>query len=255
MKLAVFLTLAAAVAAITVGCGGSGTGGFVTTSSGIQYCDVRVGRGMPPLKGEVCVFHYAGWLQNGVKFDSSYDRNEPFEFTLGGGEVIQGWEELASTMRVGGKRRAYIPPELAYGSRGNPPLIPGNATLYFEMELLEIRTPNEVTTESGLKYANLYVGDGNLVQNGSNVLIHYSLWLSDGTKLESTYDTDSPISFVIGNGEVIKGLEEGLIGMRSGGRRKLTIPPSLAYGEQGNPQKNIPPNATLIYEVEVLGVH
>ncbi|MDI6828440.1 MAG: FKBP-type peptidyl-prolyl cis-trans isomerase [Armatimonadota bacterium] len=255
MRFAIFLLLAAIASMAIIGCGGSGSGGFIKTSSGIQYSDVRVGKGMTPLKGEVCKFHYAGWLTNGVKFDSSYDRNEPFEFTLGGGEVIQGWEELASTMRAGGKRRAYIPPELAYGSEGRPPLIPRNATLYFEMELLEIQTPGEVTTESGLKYADLYAGDGKLVESGDNVLIHYSLWLSDGTKLESTHDTDSPISFTIGNGEVIKGLEDGVVGMRSGGRRKLTVPPSLAYGEQGNPQKKIPPNATLIYEVEVLGVH
>ena len=113
------------------------------TSSGLQYEDTRAGDGASPAKGQTCVMHYTGWLwENGAKgkkFDSSLDRGTPFSFPLGQGRVIKGWDEGVATMKVGGKRTLLIPPDLGYGSRGAGGVIPANATLLFEVELLDVK--------------------------------------------------------------------------------------------------------------------
>ena len=110
-----------------------------TTASGLRYEDEVVGTGEQPKKGQGVIVHYTGTLTNGVKFDSSRDRNEPFEFVFGVGQVIKGWDEGLSTMKVGGKRKLYIPAELGYGSRGAGGVIPPNAELIFDVELLGVR--------------------------------------------------------------------------------------------------------------------
>lgn len=109
-----------------------------TTNSGLRYEDLIVGDGTLAQPGSTVSVHYTGWLQDGTKFDSSLDRNQPFSFQLGQGEVIRGWDEGVSGMKVGGKRRLIIPPDLAYGSQGAGGVIPPNATLIFEVELLGV---------------------------------------------------------------------------------------------------------------------
>jgi len=109
---------------------------MVTTPSGLKYQELVVGKGPAPKPGSHVMVHYTGWLTNGQKFDSSVDRNQPFTFTLGRGEVIKGWDEGVATMHVGGKRKLTIPPGLAYGKRGAGGVIPPDATLIFEVELL-----------------------------------------------------------------------------------------------------------------------
>ena len=108
----------------------------ITTASGLKYQDLLEGKGPSPKPGSHVMVHYTGWLTNGTKFDSSLDRNQPFAFTLGRGEVIKGWDEGVATMHVGGKRKLTIPPALGYGSRGAGGVIPPNATLIFDVELL-----------------------------------------------------------------------------------------------------------------------
>lgn len=112
---------------------------MVTTESGLQYVDLVVGTGRQAELGDTATVHYTGWLADGKKFDSSRERNEPFSFRVGAGQVIKGWDEGVSTMRVGGKRKLIIPPQLGYGSRGAGNVIPPNATLTFEVELLGLR--------------------------------------------------------------------------------------------------------------------
>lgn len=110
----------------------------VTTDSGLQYVDIVPGEGASPQKGQKVVVHYTGTLEDGTKFDSSRDRNSPFTFTIGVGQVIKGWDEGVASMKVGGRRQLIIPPDLGYGSRGAGRVIPPNATLIFDVELLRI---------------------------------------------------------------------------------------------------------------------
>lgn len=110
----------------------------ITTDSGLKYIELKEGTGATPKPGQTVVVHYTGTLEDGTKFDSSRDRNRPFSFKLGAGQVIKGWDEGISTMKVGEQRRLIIPPELGYGARGAGGVIPPNATLIFDVELLKI---------------------------------------------------------------------------------------------------------------------
>ncbi len=141
-----FILVQVLVALCTVATGGAeeqesgkGAGKMVTTESGLQYMDLVVGAGRQAELGDTATVHYTGWLADGKKFDSSLDRNEPFSFRVGAGQVIKGWDEGVGTMQVGGKRKLIIPPQLGYGARGAGNVIPPNATLTFEVELLGLR--------------------------------------------------------------------------------------------------------------------
>ena len=118
-------------------------GKAMTTASGLQIIDTKVGTGATPKTGQICVVHYTGWLyqdgQKGKKFDSSVDRNDPLQFPVGQRKVIAGWDEGVASMKVGGKRTLIIPPELGYGARGAGGVIPPNATLIFDVELLDVK--------------------------------------------------------------------------------------------------------------------
>ena len=144
------------VYAVLAGCGGqaedrgAATDGFsaslgvdttalTRTPSGLRYQELAKGEGKEAAAGKVVLVHYTGWLPNGEKFDSSRDRSEPFSFTLGAGQVIAGWDEGVAGMKVGGRRKLVIPPDLGYGTAGAPPDIPPGATLVFDVELVDVR--------------------------------------------------------------------------------------------------------------------
>lgn len=137
------LSIAATAAIVPVAAVAQTQGAKVTTLSGLQIIDGQVGTGASPKTGQTCVMHYTGWLyENGQKtkkFDSSVDRGQPFEFPIGTGRVIKGWDEGVATMKVGGKRTLIIPPDLGYGARGAGGVIPPNATLIFDVELLGVK--------------------------------------------------------------------------------------------------------------------
>ena len=140
---AVAVIAMSAVAIVPSTASAQAQGTTVTTPSGLKITDSKVGTGATPKAGQICVMHYTGWLyENGAKgkkFDSSVDRGQPFEFPLGQRRVIGGWDEGVATMKVGGKRTLIIPPELGYGARGAGGVIPPNATLIFDVELLDVK--------------------------------------------------------------------------------------------------------------------
>jgi FKBP-type peptidyl-prolyl cis-trans isomerase len=136
--LAILLAVPVAGAGQATKPGGAMDEKVVTTPSGLKYVDLVVGNGLEAQKGQTVVVHYTGWLTNGTKFDSSVDRGQPFSFALGAGRVIKGWDEGVAGMKVGGKRKLTIPPQLGYGERGAGNVIPPNAELIFEVQLLDI---------------------------------------------------------------------------------------------------------------------
>ena len=142
--LAVFIAVGGTIAAgLPTPAAAQAAGTTMTTPSGLKITDTQVGTGATPKTGQICVMHYTGWLHKdgakGQKFDSSLDRGQPFEFPIGKRQVIGGWDEGVASMKVGGKRTLIIPPELGYGARGAGGVIPPNATLIFDVELLDVK--------------------------------------------------------------------------------------------------------------------
>ena len=237
---------------------------LVKTASGLQYYDLTKGQGAEAAVNSNVSTHFTIWVKTDTGYDyiGSSKGQEPLDFVVGlGDSVFPGWEEGVTGMKVGGKRYLVIPPELGMGETGSSQ-IPGNATLVMEIELMDVIEPRVatkvdekdfITTESGLKYFDLKTGTGDSPQAGQSVVVHYTGWLEDGTQFDSSVDRDEPFSFVIGQGNVIPGWDEGVLSMKVGGKRQLVIPAELAYGETGSGGV-IPPNATLIFEVELLEI-
>ena len=261
-----FILSAALLLAAITACNAGG-GEPITTASGLQYTETKSGSGPQAQRGDLVSVHYRGRLDDGTEFDNSYDRGQPFQFVLGRGNVIAGWDEGIALMKEGGQATLVVPSSLAYGGHGAGGVIPPNATLTFDVELVAVQpgpegapvSPTAVdpaeftTTNSGLKFVDLVVGSGAVPQPGQTVTAHYTGWMLDGTKFDSSLDRGVPLSFPIGQGNVIAGWDEGLATMKVGGKRQLVIPPELAYGANGA-GGIIPPNATLIFEVELLDV-
>ncbi len=235
----------------------------IVTASGLRYIIREKGNGVKPEKGAKVDVHYTGSLTNDTVFDSSYKRNQPFSFTLGQGRVIKGWDEGVALLNEGDKATFIIPADLAYGSRatGN---IPANSTLIFQIELLKVVNPIKIepydvagkdtlTTASGLKYIIVKKGAAKnpLAKAGEIATVHYSGYFKDGVMFDSSVKRGQPIKFTLGQGQVIKGWDEGLQLMRSGDKFRLLIPYQLAYGEKGRGQ-SIPPKADLFFDVELV---
>ena len=224
------------------------------------------GAGATPIPTDKVMVHYTGWLEDGTMFDSSVARGEPITFGLN--RVISGWTEGVGYMHVGDKFKLRIPSELGYGERGGS-TIPPNSTLIFDVELLDInpvspyakvppmdQLPGEAVTgdisssDSGLQWYDIVEGDGEKPANSSSTVeVHYTGWLTDGTKFDSSVDREQTIEFPL-NG-VIAGWTEGVGSMKVGGKRKLIIPAALGYGERGAGGV-IPGGATLIFDVELI---
>ena len=230
--------------------------------------DLVVGSGSPVGVGDFLIMDYVGVsYSTGLQFDASWDRGSPFPFELGAGRVIQGWDQGIVGMSVGGRRSLTIPPELAYGENGSGSgSIGPNETLVFVVDLIASVPANlekpteELTSESTteLKTNDISEGSGAIVQPGNVVYIHYvGVSASTGEQFDSSWDRGRSefIGYISGTGNVIQGLDEGLLGMQVGGRRTVVIPPDLAYGENGAGDGLIAPNETLIFSVDLLGTH
>lgn len=246
----------------------------VKTPSTLEIIDHQIGNGAEAIAGAKVIVHYSGWLrdpqapmQHGKSFDSSLQRG-PFSFPLGAGRVIRGWDQGVLGMRVGGKRTLIIPSTLGYGARGaGNGVIPPDADLVFDVELLEVINPEIQPTEKviglpkkQLKKIDTKKGKGIVATAGKNVTVHYTGWLYDsktknqrGEKFDSSIGKET-FTFLLGAGQVIKGWDEGVDGMKIGGKRTLIIPAHLAYGERGAGNGKIPPNTDLVFDVELLKV-
>ena len=141
-----FVTNTGRAAEPTIAPSGSASAALTTTASGLQYTDFKVGDGASPQPGEIAIVHYTGFLEDGKKFESSRERGKPFGFKVGAGQVIKGWDEGVATMKVGGIRRLVVPPSLAYGEKGAGSVIPPNARLTFDIELIDVRKPPPAVT-------------------------------------------------------------------------------------------------------------
>jgi peptidylprolyl isomerase len=215
---------------------------LTTTASGLKYVDLVVGTGASPAVTDIVTVNYTGTLDNGTVFDASRQHGGPVSFPLN--KVIKGWTEGVSSMKIGGTRKLVIPPDLAYGPQGaGNGAIPPNATLTFIVELLEVPK---------VKIEETQVGTGATAKDGDTLVVNYTGKLADGTVFDSSVGK-TPFEFTLGSGQVIPGWDQGLIGMKVGGKRTLTIPPSLGYGAQGAGGV-IPPNATLTFDIELLNI-
>lgn len=232
---------------------------FTTTATGLRYAIYEEGSGAEAESGSIVQVHYTGRLEDGTEFDSSVG-GSPIQFALGTGRVIPGWDEGIDLLQEGDKARFIIPPDLGYGPQGSGTVIPPDATLIFDVELVRVLPPSPadpvavdeadyVTTESGLKYFDIEEGTGEIPAAGSIATVQYTLWLEDGTKIDSSLDSGQALVYQVGGGQLFPGLEEGIASMKVGGKRQLVIPAELAFGEAGSGP--IPPGATIIFEVEL----
>jgi FKBP-type peptidyl-prolyl cis-trans isomerase len=234
-----------------------------TTTSGLRYAVVRKGDGMMLIPGMRVRIHYNGFFEEDMTiFDSSFQRGEPIDFTLGKGMVIRGWEEGISKLRVGDIARLWIPYELAYGEQGRGP-IPPATNLIFDVEVIdaeEVKRPepfnvagkDTLETETGLRYIIVNEGRGEYPEEGQVVRVHYTGFLMNGNIFDSSIERGQPFRFLLGRRQVISGWDEGVALMKPGARFRFIIPPDLAYGERA--MGPIPANATLIFDVELLSV-
>jgi len=226
--------------------------------------DLVEGDGDVAEPGTELSMNYVGVLfEDGTEFDTSYGRG-PFNFTLGAQMVIQGWDDGIEGMKVGGRRKLIIPPDLAYGPTGTPTgSIGPDQTLVFVVDLLsvtpgpepidppELEIPDEPVTE--LVIDDLTEGDGSVAEAGDQLSVHYhGIAQSTGEVFDSSYLSGEPVVFPIGVGSLIPGWDEGIPGMKVGGVRRLVIPPDLAYGAAG--QGPIGPDETLVFAVELLDI-
>jgi len=223
--------------------------------------DLTIGTGREAKIGDTLIVEYVGWVYGEKRsnpFDTSGSHEMPFEFVLGKKEAIAGWDQGLVGMKVGGTRKLTIPSNLAYGDKGAlNGRIPPNSALLFEVELLDVSTPLAElppTNVKELKVEDQLIGTGAEAKIGKTLSMHYTGYLEDGTQFDSSRDRGQPIQFILGEGQVIQGWDRGLMGMKVGGMRKLTIPPDLGYGAKGA-TNYIPPNAALIFEVELLAVN
>ncbi|KAJ7416874.1 peptidyl-prolyl cis-trans isomerase FKBP10 [Pitangus sulphuratus] len=201
--------------------------------------------------GDFVRYHYNGTFKDGKKFDSSYDRGATVAGVVGVGRLITGMDRGLQGMCVNERRHLIVPPHLGYGSIGVAGLIPPDATLYFDVVMLDIWNKNDklqVTTVSKPKRCN------RTVENSDFVRYHYNGTLLDGTPFDSSYSKGSTYDTYVGTGWLIKGMDQGLLGMCAGEKRSIIIPPFLAYGEKGYGTV-IPPQASLVFSVLLVDFH
>ncbi len=214
---------------------------------GLKSTDVKVGKGRAAKSGDILTMIYRGTLADGKVFDENQTK-APFVFKLGVGQVIKGWDQGLVGIKVGGRRTLVIPAALGYGDRAIGP-IPANSVLTFEVQALRIDAPEY---KPAIDIVEIKKGSGAEAKSGDKVMVHYNGMFLNGAVFDSSTNKE-PLAVSLGEGGVIKGFEEGILGMKVGGRRKVTIPYQLAYGESGRPPV-IPRMTTLVFEIQLVSV-
>jgi len=266
------------ITAVLVGCNNGPE--VVTLESGLQYMDDSLGTGRVAMDSDLVSIHFKGWMvpkdtasdlfsdwsadqsKSKLSLGDSKIRNQPIKFVLNSGSFINGCDEGIVGMKTGGVRTIIIPSKLAYGEEGVG-FIPPNTDLKVVIELLEVKDKIVAkmwdvdstlfkTTSSGLKYTIIQNGEGPAVEAGKVISVHYSGYLLDGTMFDSSVERDEPIQFVVGQGQVIPGWDEGLQLLKKGDKARFIIPPQLGYGDRQ--MAKIPPNSTLVFDVEVIDI-
>ncbi len=214
-------------------------------SDRVVAVDTVLGTGAVVKRRSEVTIAYKAWLQSdGTVFDST-ENKPPFTFTVGEKQVISGLDQAIQRARVGGSRMIVIPPRYGYGNREVGP-IPKNATLVFDVKILRVEPEHPE-----IEVQDLQPGDGESAAEGDTIDVHYTGTFLNGTKFDSSKDRGTPLAVTIGKTGLIKGFTQGLVGMKVGGVRKVTIPYQLAYGEQGRPPV-IPAKSTLVFELELV---
>ncbi len=258
-----------------IGC--KNEGDVVKMESGLQYMDDTVGTGNTAKAGDLVSVHFSGWIikdstnlfkdwtKDSTRVKSTIGSSQgrpPLKFILGENNFIKGTEEAIIGMKKGGTRTLIIPSRLAYGPQGIGP-IPPNSNLKIVITLVDAKTVTKAEmwdvdstkfqkTKSGLQYQVIQQGTGEKADSGDVVSVHYSGYLLDGTKFDSSVDRDEPLKFVVGQKMVMPGWDEGIALLKAGSKARLLIPPSLGLGAV--PSGKIPANSTLIFDVELLSV-
>ncbi len=260
-------------------------------TSGLYYTETQKGNGQKPKTGDIARFHFKVSDINGKVFFSSYDQGEPMKWECGKEFDNQGATEALNLMSKGTKASVIVPSALAFADKGRGAMVKPYSTLLYEFEMLDFMTKaqfekqqaderkkaedakakakneeqgllqkylkdnkiNVAPTQSGLYYIEKTKGTGPNAANGKVVKVHYTGMLLNGTKFDSSVDRKQPFEFTLGQGEVIKGWDEGIAMMKKGGKARLIIPSAIAYGESGR-MPTIPPSATLVFDVELLDI-
>jgi peptidylprolyl isomerase len=259
--------------------------------SGLVAETLSEGEGEEVAKGDLLVAHYVGQTWQGKTFDSSWQRGQPAAFPIGVGQVIKGWDEALVGVPAGSRVELSVPPSKGYGKQGNAQAgIEGDDTLVFVVDVLgshgaddgasgspvrgsggetipvevggpasgrpEVSVDKKATAPSGLTTRTLVRGDGPKVTKGQTLVTQYEgVTLDDGKTFDSSWQRGQPAAFPIGVGQVIKGWDEALVGVRVGSRVLVSIPPEKGYGKKGNPQAGIEGDDTLVFVVDVLGAY
>lgn len=273
MKL-IFVILVALL--LVIGC--SKRPDVIKKASGLEYADDSLGTGRAAKIGDLISIHFDAWIikdstnlfndwtKDSTRLASSIGGSRiygrPIKFVLGKDAFINGVDGGIEGMKVGGYRTIIVPAKLAYADKGFGP-IPPNSSLKFQVQLLEVKDAIVVKqwdvdstkykkTKDGLKYIIIEPGEGAAIDSGDVVTLHYSVFLLNGKKSDSSVERDEPLVFPYKLQKFIRGFSEGIGMLKKGGKAKLIVPPDLAYGSKGN--NIIPPNSTLIFDIQILNV-
>lgn len=230
--------------------------------------DLVVGTGPAAAEGDTVLVHYVGVRsEDGTEFDSSYDSGQPFPVTLGLGNVIPGWDQGLIGIQAGGRRQLDIPADLAYGDQPQGDVIQAGDALTFVIDALVVVPPSDLddapvdsvptsTDAESLTTEDVVVGDGAEVVDGSNVFVEIVAYRGDtGEEINSTWGNGGPVSLTVTSTATLPGLYEGLLGMKVGGRRQMTMPPAEAFGAEGSEELGLPADTDLVVVVDLVALY